>query len=322
MSGRPADRKIPVLVVFAPTASGKTELLWNIFSDLADSPLAGCAEIISADSMQVYTDMNIGTAKPSSDFLRHLPHHVIDVCPPSRQFSVSEFVRMADESCNDIVSRGKFPVVCGGTAFYIKNFIMGLPVTPQADAEIRSEIQRRLSQYGAAALHNELQKADPASAARIHANDAYRIARALEVFYASGRPLSDFPLQETPRGQYDWLILELTRPRDELYRRIDLRAEQMFADGLAQEVRALIESGYSADSPGMQAIGYREFFACGAPPHWSDGELRLIKERIKLDSRHYAKRQTVFFRSVRCAERISADSADEICQKVMRFYRK
>ena len=163
--------EIPVLVIFAPTATGKTATVGHLFSDNVPSFFSGKAEIINADSMQVYNGLDIGTAKADKEFLSHLPHHLIDVCSPKEQFGSGDFVRLADIACKDIFSRGKIPVVCGGTAFYIKNFIYGLPITPTADEKTRSLLQEKMKNLGAKVLYEELKSVDEISAYRIHIND-------------------------------------------------------------------------------------------------------------------------------------------------------
>jgi len=228
---------VPVVVVFGPTGTGKTALAAELFSEgtaKARTPdFRGRAEIISADSMQVYRGMDIGTAKPDAQTRRELPHHLLDVLNPDCQFGAGDFVRLADAACEDITARGKIPVVAGGTGFYIKNFLCGLPVTPESDSETRRRITERMSRLGAAVLMAELAAVDPVSASRISANDEYRIIRALEVFETSGRPLSSFAVPAEFRKCYRFLVICLDRPREELYARIEERVERMFADGLA-----------------------------------------------------------------------------------------
>ena len=314
-------RKIPVVVVFAPTASGKTSLAEKLFASDAVSPLGGRGEIVSADSMQVYKGMNIGTAKPDADFLRRLPHHLIDVCLPSYQFGVGEFIDKADAACEDIYSRGKLPIVLGGTSFYIRNFLYGLPTTPTATEEVRCHLRKRLKIEGLSVLYTELQAVDEIAAAKIHPNDEYRILRALEVYYASGMPLSSFELSQKLRGKYFFLPIGLVREREDLYERIDGRVDLMFQQGLWDEFYRLLQEGYTKDSPGMQAIGYREFFMTNKSPYDSDfitkkEEIRLL---IKKNTRHYAKKQLTFFNSLKDVNRFFADDIKEIERKVLDF---
>jgi len=253
-------RAVPILLLFGPTASGKTAVLERLFSG-GNSLFP--AEIISVDSMQVYRGMDIGTAKPSPELREKLPHHLIDIRDPREQFNAGEFVRLADEASRDIVRRGKFPVVSGGTGFYLSNFVRGLPPAPPSDAAIRLALKAELREKGAAPLRAELAARDPVSAARIHENDEYRLLRALEVFRLSGRPLSAFLRPGSGaafRKEYRFLLIGLERPREELYRLINERCAGMFRAGLPAEVRRLFDAGYRPEDPGMKAIGYREFF--------------------------------------------------------------
>lgn len=301
---------IPVLVVFGPTASGKTALALELFGS-GGIP----AEIISADSMQVYRGMDIGTAKPDRALLEKLPHHLIDIRNPDEQFSAGDFVRLGDAVCADIHARGKLPVILGGTAFYIRNFLYGLPVTPESDAATRSALIERMKNEGAAVLYRELEACDPESAKRIHIHDEYRIIRALEVFAASGRPLSSFGLSESFRPGYRFLVFSLDRPRDELNARIDRRVVEMFAMGLESEVARLRSAGFTASAPGMQAIGYREFFM----EEVAAGGRDAILAQIQNDSRKYAKRQETFIRPMACVTHVSADDIEGVRACVGRF---
>jgi len=291
---------ITVLVLFGPTASGKTGILLEL-SDMTE------IEVVSADSMQVYRGMDIGTAKPSAQERERLPHHLIDICDPSQQFNAGDFVRLADETCAQIASRGKLPVVSGGTGFYLKNFILGLSEAPPSNKEVREQLRRELSEKGAVSLAEELSACDPVSAGRIHIYDEYRLLRALEVFRSCGKPLSSFKINSGKNGDtradFKFVIIGLSRPREDLYKRINYRCAQMFEQGLPNEVKSLYEKGYTPDDPGMRAIGYREFFI-----EQTDSEDAKIYGKWKLsqdyngvqslaaqNSRRYAKRQITFF---------------------------
>lgn len=290
---------IPVFVLYAPTAAGKTALLEKLFASDADSPFAGKAEIISADSMQVYRGMDIGTAKPDHDFLKRLPHHLINVVDPDYTWGTAGFVEKADTLCSEIWEKGKLPVVAGGTAFYIQNFLYGLPSTPEADENIRAMLLERSRKEGSAVLHKELAACDPESAEKIHENDEYRIVRALEVFMTSGKKRSEFSCGYELRKNFRFCPVHLVRLRKELYERINARVEDMFNQGLADEVLGLIEKGYDENTSGMRAIGYREFFQMRAKSgkfDFQSGEwLGAVKEMIKTDTRKYAKKQENFF---------------------------
>jgi len=300
-----------VLVLVGPTASGKTELLFDLFA-ASERRFFCAAEIISADSMQVYRGMDIGTAKPSARERSLLPHHLIDIFEPSEQYSAGDFVRLADEASSGIASRGGLPVISGGTGFYVKNFVCGLPSVPASDPAIRAEVAADLASRGPEALRAELAAGDPCSAARIHEHDLYRLSRAVEVLRGTGRPLSGFAASSGARAGRDFLLVELTRPREELYGRIDARVERMFSLGLASEVEALRARGLGAEAPGMKAIGYREFFE----PGLSLGE---IEELVKRDSRRYAKRQETFFSSLPGLVRIEVSGEAGVSQAAERL---
>ena len=227
--------------------------------------------------------MPIGSAQPPQELLDTLPHHLIGICDPSEEFSVADFVRSADALCQNIASRGNLPVVLGGTAFYIKHFMYGMPVTPQADPVLRAQLQERMQRVGAAA-------------AKIHIHDEYRILRAHEVYCASGRPLSSFELSYRYREGFRFCPICLARPRDELYRRIEVRVDEMFAQGLQQEIAQLVSQGCTAEYPAMKAIGYREFFEL-SPDAPAAAPLDAVKDLIKRNSKRYAKRQQTFFQS-------------------------
>ncbi len=262
--------------------------------------------------MQVYRGMDIGTAKPGSDVLAKLPHHLIDIVDPDTQFSAGEFVKRAEEAIAGITARGGVPVMSGGTAFYMKNFAYGLPATPPSSRESRDKVKADLREKGLPALYSDLSRIDPAYAATIGARDASRISRALEVFRATGRPLSSFAVPGAPRGDYRCLFVGLERERTDLQARIDRRVDAMLQAGLAAEVEALRARGYGRSDPGMRAIGYREFFEC-------DGGPEAVAGLIKRNTRRYAKRQIVFFRSLPGVRWIDADDLDSLRATIAEF---
>jgi tRNA dimethylallyltransferase len=317
-----AEKPLPVFILFGPTASGKTAMLTRLFAGGGEA----AAEIVSADSMQVYRGMDIGTAKPGPGEREKLPHHLIDIRNPDEQFTAGDFVRFAGEACAAISRRGKLPVVSGGTGFYLKNFILGLPETPPSDGEIRGALKAEFLRRGAAALWEELRAADPVSAGRIHLNDQYRLLRALEVFRLSGRPLSSYPLSgggnSGGASPYRFLIIGLERPRDELYRRINQRTAAMFRQGLPAEVEALWKKGYSPRDPGLRAIGYREFFIEEEPGVYRlSGDFPSVEALIARNSRRYAKRQITFFASLPGVTWMAAENFEGIRAKLSAFLR-
>jgi tRNA dimethylallyltransferase len=304
----PGDAPVPVFILFGPTASGKTALIEELFTGKNAIP----AELVSADSMQVYRGMDIGTAKASPELRAKLPHHLIDIRNPGEQFNVGEFVRLADAACLDIAGRGKLPVVSGGTGFYLKNFVLGLPETPPSNGAIRKALKEEWEQSGPGPLMEELTRVDRESASRIHVNDRYRLLRALEVYRLTGRPLSSYNSLSGLRGgvwtpgperrvekapfQYRFLLIGLRRERNDLYARINERCKAMFAGGLPGEVAALCGAGYGPHDPGLRAIGYKEFFIFDdeGRPNIS-GDAKNVEALVAGNSRRYAKRQITFF---------------------------
>jgi tRNA dimethylallyltransferase len=304
--------KKPVFILFGPTASGKTAVLARLFAPGAK------AELISADSMQVYRGMDIGTAKPSLAERAKIPYHLIDIRNPDEQFNAGEFVRLAETACLGITGRGALPVVSGGTGFYLKNLVLGLSEAPPADPVIRAELKKELlSSKGASFLMEELKKADPVSAGRIHINDEYRLLRALEVYRVSGRPLSSYavtPNNVPAASEFRFLLAGLRRSREELYRRINERTAAMFRAGLPAELRRLYEAGFSPADPGLRAIGYREFFVedKSCPRGWRLSEdLAGVESLVAQNSRRYAKRQITFFASLPDAKWIDCGNDEE-----------
>jgi tRNA dimethylallyltransferase len=305
---RTAKSKIPVIVIFAPTASGKTALTSELFSP-GGSHFILNAEIISADSQSVYKYMDIGTAKAEKSLQEVLPHHLIDLVSPDQQFTVADFVSRADAACKEIWQKNKIPVVCGGTGFYIRNFLDGLPSTPESSLQVRSQLQQRLANEGKEVLYNELKLIDPESASKIHINDEYRICRALEVFYTTGKTRSSFLLQNKLREEYDFLFIILEPERELLFERIRKRVDLMFEAGLEEEVKNLIKMGYTKESPGMKAIGYAEFFKCN--------DIEEIKKMIKHNSCKYAKKQFTYVRDIGIGNKIQYNNPSQDLEKVI-----
>ena len=248
--------------------------------------------------------MDIGTAKPDSRFLSQIPHHLIDIRTPNEPFNAGDFVRETEQLLPEILSRGRLPVICGGTAFYFINFLFGLPQAPPSDRKTAAEIEAEILNGGRQRLYEELRLKDPVSAARIPPGDTYRLVRALEVLRTGGRPLSSYRTGQVPRSDFRFKIIELTRPRAELYERINRRVGQMFADGLPEEWRRLRADGCTAASPGMRAIGYAEFFLSENPDE--------VRELIQKNSRRYAKRQITFFQKIPGRRRFHPDETGEM----------
>jgi len=276
-----AQEKIKLLVVAGPTGSGKSALALRLAE-------ATGAEIVNADSMQIYRGLDIGTAKPSAEELARVPHHLLSFVPPEENFSASDFRREAARVIEEIHRRGRKVIVVGGTGLYIRALLEGLVDSPEGDPELRRQFEGR----SGAELLQELQEVDPETAARLHPNDRVRIVRALEVFTQTGRPISAFRSEHGfAERHYETLKIAIRVERDELYRRLNLRVDQMLRDGLLEEVAGLLAAGYSRELKALRSIGYKEIAAHLA------GELTLDEavELIKRDTRRYAKRQMTWF---------------------------
>ena len=277
-----------LLAIVGPTASGKTRLavelaqIWN-------------GEVVSADSMQVYRGMDIGTAKPTQQERGGIPHHMIDVADPWEDFSVSRYVEMAAACVEDILARGKLPIVAGGTGLYLDSLLSGRTFAPfSPENSLRRELEEELAEKGGAAMLAQLAQVDPESAQRLHPNDHKRIVRALEVYRSTGKTISQHnrETQAIP-PRYPALTIGLTfQRREDLWARIDQRVDQMAAAGLEEEVRRLLSSGLPRTCTAMQAIGYKEFTAAlDGTMSWKEAQ-----DVVKLRSRQYAKRQLTWFR--------------------------
>ncbi|SHI73987.1 tRNA dimethylallyltransferase [Malonomonas rubra DSM 5091] len=279
-----SQTKIPLLVVCGPTASGKTGFSLQLAEHF---PL----EIISADSRQVYRQMDVGTAKATAEEQALVPHYLIDVIDPDEEFSVAQFVDLARPLIEQIHQRGKVPCIVGGTGLYIRALLGGLADTPTGDQELRDRLHRQEDEQPGS-LHAELTKIDPVAAERIHPNNIVRTVRALEVYHVSGRTLTE--LQDEHRfADQPYRVMQFApqQERAELYQRIDLRAKLMLDAGLVAETRAIIER-YSAQLKALQTLGYREVVRYLDVP----GSEELMLEEIRTSTRQYAKRQLTWFR--------------------------
>ena len=282
-----------ILVICGPTASGKTALAVEL-------ALRHHGEVVSADSMQIYRRMDIGTAKPTQAEMRGVPHHMLDVADPEEDFSVARYVDMAAKCVDDILSRGKLPILAGGTGLYIDSLLSGRTFAPfQPDSPLRGQLEEQLRREGGAAMLARLAQVDPDSAARLHPNDEKRIIRALEVYQSTGKTITQHNLEtQAIPPRYDALTLALAfERREDMWSRIDRRVDQMMDQGLVAEVQGLLDSGVPAKCTAMQAIGYKEMAAALL----SGGDVRSAAEEIQLRSRQYAKRQLTWFKRNRAA---------------------
>jgi len=277
-----------ILVVTGPTATGKTALSVELAKKLG-------GEIVSADSMQIYRGMDIGTAKVTKAEMQNIPHHMIDIADPSEDYSVSRYVEAADAAVRGILSRGRLPIVAGGTNLYIDSLIAGLDFAEKAeDAALRESLNKQYDDIGGEAMLEHLRGFDPERAAKLHPADKRRIVRAVEIYILTGETITrhDEETKKRPK-RYDAVKIALTfADRAVLYDRINARVDKMVSDGLFDEVKGLLDSGLSPACTSMQAIGYKE------PAAYFRGEMSkdAAIELIKLSSRRYAKRQLTWLR--------------------------
>ena len=294
-----AERKKPLVILTGPTAIGKTGLSLKLADRIGGS-------ILSADSMQVYRGLNIGSAKIKAEEMQGIPHYLIDVLDPSVPFNVASFKEMAKEAASDIWDRGRIPIVTGGTGFYIQAFLYDIDFSiGEEDEDYREEIARRLKEGEADDLYQELVRVDPESARNIHPHNLKRIIRALEFYRASGKTISEHNRNEMKKeSPYNFCYFVLEEDRTSLYRKINERVDRMMEEGLLDEVKKLKALDLSPDLTAMQGIGYRELF------DFLDGRGTLSEavEEIKKNTRHYAKRQLTWFRRERDVICINKDS--------------
>lgn len=279
--------KQPLIVLTGPTAVGKTSLSISLAKTVN-------GEIISADSMQVYKKMDIGSAKIRSEEMQGIPHYLVDVLEPEEEFHIVKFQQMAKKAMEDIYSRGKIPILVGGTGFYIQAVTKDIDFTEaQQENDYRKELEALAEEKGGEHLHEMLRKVDPVSADAIHAHNVKRVIRALEFYNQNGSPISAHnEEQKQHESPYNLAYFVLNMPRELLYERIDLRVDQMMKEGLLEEVSRLKEEGCHRGMVSMQGLGYKEILA------YLDGEYPLEEavRVLKRDTRHFAKRQLTWFR--------------------------
>jgi tRNA dimethylallyltransferase len=276
-----------LLILLGPTGVGKTGISTKLAQKMPD------IEIISADSMQIYKYMDIGTAKPNKRILKAIKHHMIDIVEPSENFDVIQYSKLATKIILDVFKRGKIPILMGGSGLYISSIINPLFIGPAKDIEYRETLEEDAKMHGKEYLYDKLSKIDPVSASKIEPNDLRRIIRALEVYKSTGKTISYLQkkaLTEDPKFKYH--IIGLKRDRENLYQRINLRVDKMFKDGFIEEVKMLRNMGYKEDLNSMQGLGYKQIIK------HLDGVLPTKEEAIdliKIETRHYAKRQMTWF---------------------------
>lgn len=279
--------KQPLVILTGPTAVGKSGLSVKLAKETG-------GEIISADSMQVYKSMDIGSAKINTEEMQGIRHHMIDVLEPEDSFNVVTFQQMCKACMEDIYNRKRLPIIAGGTGFYIQSVLYDIDFTEnEEDSKYRNELEQFAKDYGAQALHERLKKVDPASADAIHANNIKRIIRALEFYEQTGTGISEHNEKERRKQSvYNSCYFVLNDDREQLYKKIDKRVDMMIDNGLVDEVRALKARGAHRGQVSMQGLGYKEILA------YLDGEISLDEAVyiIKRDTRHFAKRQLTWFR--------------------------
>ena len=276
-----------VIVITGPTATGKTALGAHLAREVG-------GEVVSADSMQIYKYMDIGTAKPTQEEMLGIFHHLVDFVDPRENYSAARYVEDASKACDDILARGKIPVIVGGTGLYIESLLSGREFAENGDRQVREALSQRYDTEGGDALLSELALCDPETAGRLHPNDKKRIIRALEIFKVTGTTMSEHDRQTKllpPRYSAVKIALSFEN-RQDLYDRIDGRVDRMMEAGLLNEVEALLKMGIPPESTAMQAIGYKEL----VPVILKGGDMTLAVDRIKQESRRYAKRQLSWLR--------------------------
>ncbi len=283
MAGRP-----PLLIIVGPTAVGKTGLAIELARRFD-------AEIVGADSVQIYRGLDIGSAKPTPEEQAAARHHMIDVADPAEQFSAARFAEMADAAIADINARGKRVLVAGGTGLYVRALLHGLAPAPPADKKIRARLREDWDAQGNIVMHKRLAELDPDAAGRLHPNDRQRVLRAMEVCLATGRPMSAWQADHGfSQLRYEHALVGLDRPREQLYNRIGLRSRLMWDGGLVEETKALLDAGTPPDAPGLNTLGYRQAVAFLLGQMGRD---EAVDETIR-QTKAYAKRQLTWFRGM------------------------
>lgn len=282
-------QKKPLIILTGPTAVGKTALSIELAK-------AVNGEMISADSMQVYKLLDIGTAKIKQEEMQGIPHHLIDVLDPTEDFNVFLFQKMAKAALEEIYAKGKIPIVVGGTGFYIQALLYDIAFEETTESAYRKELEQYVSLHGAHALHEQLKTIDPVSYETIHENNVKRVIRALEFYHDTGYPISRHNAQERERSSpYQFAYFVLNDDRQKLYDRIELRIDQMLEEGLVEEVRQAMAYGCTSDMVSMQGLGYKEIIPYLQGACSLDEAVYILKR----DTRHFAKRQLTWFRRER-----------------------
>lgn len=304
--------KTALVIVCGPTGIGKTSVAIGIAE-------AENGEVIGADSMQIYRQMTIGTAKPTAAEQARVPHHMVDVVDPAEDFDAARFAATAGRIVGDLARRGILPIVAGGTGLYIKALTRGIFEIEAGDPQIRADLKAAVTEKGMPALYRELENVDPETASRVHPNDTYRVLRALEVHAVTGTTMSRLQADHAfAEEKYNCLKIGLTMDRDRLYERINRRVDMMIDEGLEAEVRGLLAKGYDPQLKAMQSIGYRHMAAyLGGEIQWEE-----MLATLKRDTRRYAKRQFTWFRADPQIQWFEPEETKKILALVRNFRRK
>ena len=294
------EKKILCRVLTGPTASGKSDIAFRMAA-------AHGWEIVCMDSMQIYRGMDIGTAKPSREEQETVPHHLLDICDPRENYSVSRYVQDAEQCVREIAGRGREALFVGGTGLYLEGLVKGMslgniPANEELRALAEGEEGRRL-------LDERLRKCDPATAEKLPLNDLRRRIRAIEVSESTGNPFSAQP-EATAESPFDWILVSTCMEREHLYGRINARVDRMMEDGLAEEVRRLLSEGVPEDAQSMQAIGYKEM----VPFLRGEYTLEAALEEIRKRTRHYAKRQMTFLKRMEGIRYVDSEAREAYAQ--------
>ena len=277
--------KPKVIVIVGPTASGKTSASISVAKKLN-------GEIISADSMQIYREMNIGTAKVTKEEADGIKHYLVDIVNPDEVFNVTKYKELAEAAIEEILSKGKMPIIVGGTGLYVSTLINGIEFAEVGeDVEYRKQMTALAEEKGAEYLLEELRKVDPDAADAIDMNNIRRVIRALEIFKLTGKTKTQLDIESRKEVKYDYRVYGIDTPREELYNRINLRVDKMFEEGLLEEVKYVNEK-YKLSSTAIQGLGYKEVI------EYIDGKVSFdeMTEKLKMETRRYAKRQLTWFR--------------------------
>jgi tRNA dimethylallyltransferase len=299
-----------VIFIVGPTAVGKTDVSIELAKALN-------GEIVSADSVQIYKKLNIGSAKPTPEEMDGIPHHLLDFVDPDSSFSVSDYTRLAKGVIQEVRSRGKTPIVTGGTGLYVNALLYDMDFGKiESDEDYRNTLEQIAEDQGKEALHQMLEAIDPEAAGKIHANNLRRVIRALEINKRTGKPMSDFATDPIPTADYETIIIGLTRSRLKLYGRINKRVDIMLESGLIEEVKKIKNDGIDGSYQSMQGIGYKEVLDYLEDKYDFDTMVTVLKQ----SSRRYAKRQMTWFRRYRDMEWIDLDkftSVKDITEEIL-----